>query len=132
MLMPSERAASTIFKVFGMIRPGLSVTPIMSLCLKNYGYRRLLVASFPTVKIAFEIGAILNVTSARNISINRPWQHKKNSIAKKCMFCIGLLMRAASSENVSLGICGQRRPRSACASAQSDQGIHCPLTEIIG
>ena len=31
--------------------------------------------------------------------------------------------------NVSLGICGQRKPRSACASPQSDQGIHCPLTE---
>ena len=28
------------------------------------------------------------------------------------------------------GICGQRRPRSACASAQSDQGLHCPLTEL--
>ena len=27
------------------------------------------------------------------------------------------------------GICGQRRPGSDCASAQSDQGLHCPLTE---
>ena len=26
-------------------------------------------------------------------------------------------------------ICGQRRPRSDCASALSDQGLHCPLTE---
>ena len=26
------------------------------------------------------------------------------------------------------GVCGQRRPRSACASAQSDQGLHCPIT----
>ena len=32
-------------------------------------------------------------------------------------------------ENVSRRICGQRRPRSACASAQSDQGLRCPLTE---
>ena len=31
----------------------------------------------------------------------------------------------------SLGICGQRKPRSACASAQSDQGLHCPLTESL-
>ena len=38
---------------------------------------------------------------------------------------------AASCENVSSGICGQRRPRSVCASAQSDQGIHCPLTEAL-
>ena len=27
------------------------------------------------------------------------------------------------------GICGQRMPRSACAFAQSDQGLRCPLTE---
>ena len=26
-------------------------------------------------------------------------------------------------------ICGQRRPRSACAFAQADQGLRCPLTE---
>ena len=31
--------------------------------------------------------------------------------------------------NVSSGICGHRRPRSACASAQSDLGIRCPQTE---
>ena len=30
---------------------------------------------------------------------------------------------------MSSGICGQRSPRSACASAQSDQGFHCPLIE---
>ena len=30
-------------------------------------------------------------------------------------------------ENVFSGICGQRRPRSACASAQSDQDLHYPL-----
>ena len=28
-------------------------------------------------------------------------------------------------------ICGQRMSRSACASAQSDQGLHCPQTEIL-
>ena len=28
-------------------------------------------------------------------------------------------------------ICGQRRPRSACASAQTDQGLRCPLTESL-
>ena len=31
----------------------------------------------------------------------------------------------------SSGICGQRRPRSACASAQSDQGLRCPQTESL-
>ena len=29
------------------------------------------------------------------------------------------------------GICGQRRPRSACAFAQSDQGLLCPSTESL-
>ena len=28
-------------------------------------------------------------------------------------------------------ICGQQMPRSACASAQSDQGLHCPITESL-
>ena len=32
-------------------------------------------------------------------------------------------------ENVSSGICGQPRPRSTCASAQCDQGLHSPLAE---
>ena len=36
---------------------------------------------------------------------------------------------AAPCGNVSSGICGQRRPRSACLYAQSDQGLYCPLTE---
>ena len=36
---------------------------------------------------------------------------------------------AAQCENVPPGICGQRRPRSACASAQSDQGPRWPQTE---
>ena len=37
----------------------------------------------------------------------------------------------ALCENVSSGICGQRRPRSACASAQSDLGFHSLLTELL-
>ena len=34
-------------------------------------------------------------------------------------------------KKLSLVLCGQQRPRSACASAQSDQGLHCPLTESL-
>ena len=29
------------------------------------------------------------------------------------------------------GMCRQQRPRSAWASIQSDQGLHCPLTESL-
>ena len=37
-----------------------------------------------------------------------------------------------AKSKASSGVCGQRRPRSACASAQSDQGLHCPLTISLG
>ena len=39
-------------------------------------------------------------------------------------YVLGRRHAKRSSDN-----CGQRKPRSACASAQSDQGLHCPLTE---
>ena len=38
---------------------------------------------------------------------------------------------ATLSKTVSSGICGQRKPRSACASAQPDQGSRCPLTKSL-
>ena len=41
------------------------------------------------------------------------------------------ITRATLSENLSSGICGQRRPRSACANAQSDQGLRRLLTESL-
>ena len=40
-------------------------------------------------------------------------------------------MWVASREDVSSGICGQRRPRSAWVSGQSNQGLHCPLKESL-
>ena len=42
-----------------------------------------------------------------------------------------MIILATPWENVSPGICGERRPRSACASAQSGQGVYCPLTESL-
>ena len=38
---------------------------------------------------------------------------------------------AALCEYVSSGICGQKMPRSACASAYSGQGLPCPQTESL-
>ena len=38
---------------------------------------------------------------------------------------------AVSCKTVSSGICRQRRPRLACASAQSDQGLRSPPTELL-
>ena len=40
-----------------------------------------------------------------------------------------ILFGPRHAKNVSFGICGQRRPRSVCASVQSVQGLCCPLTE---
>ena len=37
----------------------------------------------------------------------------------------------SNMRNVSSGICGKRRPRSVCASPQSDQDFRCPLTESL-
>ena len=50
---------------------------------------------------------------------------------QKCAFGHFRLCRisniwAAPCKHVPSGIFGQHRPRSACASAQSDQGLHCP------
>ena len=42
-----------------------------------------------------------------------------------------LIIWAKPYENKSSGICGQRRPRSASASAQSDQELRCPQTELL-
>ena len=36
-----------------------------------------------------------------------------------------------ATSKMSRGICGWRRPRSDCASAQSDQDFHCLLTESL-
>ena len=46
---------------------------------------------------------------------------------KPCFYTIW----TAPCKNVSSGICGQRRPRSAFASAQSDLNLHCQLTESL-
>ena len=54
------------------------------------------------------------------------------SVARLCFTSsnIFVIMLAMTWENVTLGICRQRRPRLACASAQSNQGLCCPQTEI--
>ena len=38
---------------------------------------------------------------------------------------------AATSENVPSDMCAQRRLRSACATAQADQSLRCPLKETL-
>ena len=45
--------------------------------------------------------------------------------------CRLLNICVAPCQNVSASICGQRRPRSACASAQADQDLRYPLTESL-
>ena len=43
-----------------------------------------------------------------------------------------MVIWVALCENVSSDISGQRRPRSACGFAQSDQGLQCTLTKLLG
>ena len=38
---------------------------------------------------------------------------------------------AATYKNLPSGICGQRRPKSACVSVQSPKGLYCPLSETL-
>ena len=58
-------------------------------------------------------------------------QHSRNNafnnLPNRIHVSVGLAMRKRVLR--SCGICGQRRPRSACVSTQSHQGLHCPLTE---
>ena len=74
---------------------------------------------------------------ARNI---HPYFLRKNKISSAAIvtgslrvmvWLCSLIVRAAPCGNVSVSICRQQRPRSACASMQSDQGIHCPQTESL-
>ena len=38
-------------------------------------------------------------------------------------------IKCAMHKKGPYALCGQRKPRSACAKAQADQGLRCPLTE---
>ena len=80
----------------------------------------------PTPVLTFEIVLYLYSHSFRYIFLAK-W--KQNAIKIKDT---PEKVRRRSGENVSSGICGQRRPRSACSSAQSDQGLRCLLTESSG
>ena len=66
-----------------------------------------------------------------NTEVIRMVLFHKTGNTKEIQVMVEQLMCTAPFENVSLGICGQHRPKSACASAQSDQGHHCPLTDSL-
>ena len=72
-------------------------------------------------------GPLTSALSVLNILFTSQIENKdKHSVQNLCK---GKFIWIAPCEIVSSGICGQRRPRSDCASAQSDQGPHCLLTE---
>ena len=64
-----------------------------------------------------------------------------HSLELKCKFsalfsflifnCCITNKQAMPHKNMSSGICGQRRSRSACTSMQSDQHLHCSLTKSL-
>ena len=45
--------------------------------------------------------------------------------------CLALAFRPQKRVFGHIRLYGQRSPRSDCALAQSDQGLHCPLTESL-
>ena len=55
----------------------------------------------------------------------------KKNLQEIIIIIIIKLNWTAPCANVSSGICGQRRPRLDCASAQSDLGLRCPLAESL-
>ena len=55
--------------------------------------------------------------------------HSENNFPKT--HDVLIIKWAAPCKNMSLGIYGQQRPRSTCADAQSDQGLHCLQTESL-
>ena len=73
-----------------------------------------------------------NIAEIQTREFNPDLIKKKPDILIKKMLPTGGLetnIWAAVSENMSLGIYEQQRPRLAFASTQSDQGLHCQLTE---
>ena len=81
---------------------------------------------FPQIKYLIPLlNVLMWITNITNLSFHfwiAGWKQALNGF--DAQYHLGRVR-----ENVSSGICGQRRPRSACASAQSDQGLHYLLTE---
>ena len=59
------------------------------------------------------------------------YKHQKLLLHPSLRYFSIVIVWAVPCKNVPLDISGQRRPRSACASAQSDQDLPCPLTESL-
>ena len=78
--------------------------------------------------------AMPNIFSIKSVFLFRVPQIYIICLFYYCWYRRCLEICVVLCENMSSGICGQRRPRSACASARSDQGFHYPLSanRIIG
>ena len=70
-------------------------------------------------------------TAQADLSLRFAHMSERYVFSHCCSYGGGLYkgMWAAQCENVSSGICGQRKPRSACASAQTDRDLNCSLLE---
>ena len=97
--------------------------------------------SFITIQSLFATGCIHKFykhlcPNVRRCTMTCARQKLRNDWAFCCLvlFCLHSTISngLCHPKNVSLGICEQWRPRSACTSVQSDQGLHCPLTESLG
>ena len=73
---------------------------------------------------------IVNYISGYRIIVN--YISGRLSVNVNNAYCLLVVLNTGRViENMFSGICGQRRPWSDCASAQSDQSRRCPLTESL-
>ena len=59
------------------------------------------------------------------------WKKVSIAYAGNDVLLNGIIIASRRAKNASSGICEQRRPRSACASAQADQGLRRPLKKSL-
>ena len=84
---------------------------------------------------------IINLTDKNLIGFKSGLQNTMAACSAGSNFILGNLRTSLRQINlvpcprliwaVSSSICGERIPRSACASPQSDQGLHCLLRESL-
>ena len=62
------------------------------------------------------------------LGLSYPW-HMENAMPGVYSFCLSFVRDMTKP---TMWLCSQRRLRSAWASAQSDQSLHCPHEESLG
>ena len=78
--------------------------------------------------VRLETGSVGCAVRLETGSVGCAVRLETRSLYKSSVVCI----RTAPCEKCIRSICVHRRLRTACVSAQCDQGLHCPLLTLIG